>query len=54
MQKRAVNLDDGPPLARVLPLFKDRSETLLTLVDEAMLFYEKLEAFARVAGNAPE
>jgi glutamyl-tRNA synthetase len=44
MAQRGVNPADGPDLARVLPLFRDRSATLLTLVDEAMLFYEKLEA----------
>ena len=48
LKQRGVDIEDGPELARVLPLFKDRSETLLTLVHEAMLFYEKLQPSAEM------
>jgi glutamyl-tRNA synthetase len=44
LQQRGIDVAHGPALAEVLPLFRDRSERLQILADEAMLFYEKLEA----------
>jgi glutamyl-tRNA synthetase len=37
--KRGADLRDGPPLERVLPLIKDRANSIRLLADEAMLFY---------------
>jgi glutamyl-tRNA synthetase len=37
--KRGADLRSGPPLERVLPLIKDRANSIPLLADEAMLFY---------------
>jgi glutamyl-tRNA synthetase len=42
--KRGADLRDGPPLERVLPLIKERANSIPQLADEAMLFYSPVTA----------
>jgi len=46
IEQEGGKLADGPPLAAVIALLKDRAETLNTLAESAMMFYRELHADA--------
>jgi glutamyl-tRNA synthetase len=50
--KRGADLRDGPPLERVLPLIKDRANSIPQLADEAMLFYAYVPSATPVPPDA--
>jgi glutamyl-tRNA synthetase len=50
--KRGADLRSGPPLERVLPLIKDRANSVPQLADEAMLFYAYVPSATPVPPDA--